>query len=603
LKTVFIVPANLPDVAAKRFPIQWLIACALSPFLLAVLSTDWLYDGPGYLDAFVYRGLFLFYDDPNFYAGNYKLGRLPWILTGYVMHKLFSVEVANFVLNFTFLCGSIAAFFYAVFRLFENTRIAILASIVLAFYSDFHGSAGWAYHNNPGNALYCLTAALLIRAALLQRSAALSLGGAGPVAFLMVLVNPTSVTFLPLFALLFVFLRRERLPLGRLTRELLRGALFAVVAAGAVFFVLQLINSSVGRGLDFYSPQLQFIRSMMGQNQWHRDIASGWMRNAWWLSIPAAVLISSLAASLLAGWGLAYRRRAIVVIVLNFVLSLMWILFEVTGQTALSPSYMFNPLLPSCFLALASTLYLFSRAGDRLPAPAICFAIGSAAMIISLMLVSPRPAIGYLTSYTGGSFAAGMMLAIAGFAAFAALSHQRALAHLATAAFIISVGMAGGTLSASYEPGYPCQLRRDAFLAITDLMQKARSVEPNFTKRRIWFPESTRVVLAQQSRIPLGTVELENGCQLNLTWLSYSVAVGSFILVTAYPVKPADQIPNSEVAGLLGSKLFVLTDDSADIEKLHARIRQYGSKLNPTESLQINRGPISFTVNVFSVTN
>src|SRR5687768_6877806 len=126
----------------------------LSPLVLLLGSTEWLYTPEGYLDPWDYVGCFLSYGHPDFLPGRYKLARLPWILSGWMVHRVFADVAASHVLHLGYLIASTAGMYVLVRQLFSSTTIAGLTAILLGFYTHFHGSGGWDYHNAAAGAFH-----------------------------------------------------------------------------------------------------------------------------------------------------------------------------------------------------------------------------------------------------------------------------------------------------------------------------------------------------------------------------------------------------------------------------------------------------------------
>src|SRR5215472_12545328 len=81
---------------------DWNIVLLLGVMMIMPLlaSQDWLFDPPGNIDAFKYVGLFLIFGRhlPEAEA-DYKISRLPWVLPGVILYKLFTPRAAHYILQ------------------------------------------------------------------------------------------------------------------------------------------------------------------------------------------------------------------------------------------------------------------------------------------------------------------------------------------------------------------------------------------------------------------------------------------------------------------------------------------------------------------------
>src|SRR5262245_24246465 len=159
------VEANPQELSKRHSPVvtfrsRSVIAAALlvsfAPLALLLFNTDWIFTSEGYLDPWHYVGFFREYLNPNYSPGAYKLARLPWILSGYLVNSVLPPLPAVYVLHGLFLCVTSLALFIGLYALLGRLALAAVAATALGFYTHAHGSGGWDYHNTAAGAFYLL---------------------------------------------------------------------------------------------------------------------------------------------------------------------------------------------------------------------------------------------------------------------------------------------------------------------------------------------------------------------------------------------------------------------------------------------------------------
>jgi hypothetical protein len=100
--------AAAPLVEHRRHRIDWYLAVPiLGPMLLLLAgNADFMFDPAGWVDTFGLLGRFWHYAEQNPLFEPYKNSRLPWILPGFVIHRLFDVVPAAYLLHTTALLAS-----------------------------------------------------------------------------------------------------------------------------------------------------------------------------------------------------------------------------------------------------------------------------------------------------------------------------------------------------------------------------------------------------------------------------------------------------------------------------------------------------------------
>jgi hypothetical protein len=340
--------------SAVRDPAKWLLI--FLPIMLAAANSGWLFTGPGWIDAWVYFGYFqhltiyksiLF---PNLYYGS----RLPWILPGYVAYHLFEPRIANFVLHFAFYYAAIFSF-YSLMKRAVGSRNALLATVLFGSYAPFLSAIGWDYVDGAGVTYFLLALAAAARATETRPRFWLLVAGMAGMA--MCYTNMFLFMFVPFVAGIFLFRRLSGLNLS---------SLWAVVdlcvwfGAGAVLVTVALgaINHFLDGNFWFYSPSIGFYLAMRAQrNPW---VVQGWswLREAYWLGIPAAAAVASVVFAICE---MVRRRLKFGDFRTFFVLQFLavacgMIAWQSIGATGLYLTWYASYIIPSVFLAIGCIL-------------------------------------------------------------------------------------------------------------------------------------------------------------------------------------------------------------------------------------------------------
>ncbi|MEO8369123.1 MAG: hypothetical protein ABI806_07990, partial [Candidatus Solibacter sp.] len=160
---------------------RYTIGILLLPVLVLWHRDDALFTPPLFTDPWYYLGFFRTLLDfkrelfPDAYFGS----RLSWVLPGFVVHRLFSPLLANFVLHVG--VHLLATFsFFAILRRTAGERAAFLSTMVFSLHPWLWAATGWDYVNGAGIAYLLCTMAALTKAAEQGASRALlAVAGAG----------------------------------------------------------------------------------------------------------------------------------------------------------------------------------------------------------------------------------------------------------------------------------------------------------------------------------------------------------------------------------------------------------------------------------------
>lgn len=382
-------PAKVHIVPEPPDHMKWLLL--LLPVLLAWANSSWLYNSPSDIDPWVYFGYFLHFIEfkstmfPDLYYGS----RLPWILPGYLIHRLFDVGAAKYVLHFLFYYGATFSM-YGLLKRAVGRRSALLGTIVFGTHAAFLSSIGWDYVDGAGITYNLVGLACIARASAGgRRWLWLMLGGMAGAA--MVYTNLFLVVFLPFQLALYIFLTATGIN-RRLFNAMADLLLWFGCGAALVSVVLGVINYRLDGNVWFYATSIRAFRQYRSSTQW-RIGGVAWLPHAPWLGIPAATAVACIAymirgvARKTVRWG-DYRT----VFVLQYLLAAAGMVFwYALGGSGLELSFYVSYLLPSMFLAIGCIL---AAAEDEWSASAAWSVAGCTAIAFA---VSIRVYLGPLT--------------------------------------------------------------------------------------------------------------------------------------------------------------------------------------------------------------
>lgn len=354
-----------------------LMALALG-ILFAVTSSAWRIPKAGNLDEWYYIGYaHSYFQNPNFHTYYYKISRLPWILTQVVYRQVLGDEWANVAIVYSYLL-SVFILSYLTARQFCRESISFLIAVVFTLLPANHGGGGWHYHTSLSGPLFL--ASLLMAGyavtAVGSRKTLLSIG-LGTVLATCIHSNIVFVNLLPCLGAwgLAIGARNGKAEVDykkicRMIFLMITGA----VLATAIFCIIQKIS---GRPYDFWRFQFQlatrFITDTSNQLQYWKPLSYEWIIRAPWLVFPFSVFIAAL------GWCataiiqlesmfntkiLRFERGAVFLVTQYLATSMLWICWQIMGQTALDWSYFSYPLLFSAFICLVGMWGSFDREVD-----------------------------------------------------------------------------------------------------------------------------------------------------------------------------------------------------------------------------------------------
>lgn len=536
--------------------------------MLLAANTDWFFTREGYLDPWNYVGLFNRYLDPDYLPEDYKLARLPWILSGFVAAKLMPPVAAAVGLHGLFLCATSLALFSGIYALFRRRALAGVVALSFGFYPLAHGSGSWDYHNTAAGAFYLATFALLALPGTLEGSRIL-LTLAGAMAALTVHTNITLVNFVPALAFVYVQAVRRRAGAYPSVKDLVTRTAWLVVGAVLVTVLLGLVNWSVGREFLFFGPLVRIVVRYLGdpgqQQAFHQPWSSGWLWGAWHLSFTAAVFLTGILSLAVDRRAVADGSRSIAnALVAQFlVMTMVWIAWQSAGQTALDVDYFAYALIPSCFVALGGILY---RGW-----PEWC----EQHWVITLLTTSVILAVVLTAASVPGLAAYGRIIAPSLFVGGCALFLLALASHVwrpsVASVLLFTIAFAFGNRAFSPFQDYlisdPCKVQPAVYGAIVDGATWLMKVDPLYTRLYTWFDDKE-------------LLHPTEGCTVRLGHVGNSMTTMASVgyVAKAFPLPSVEEVPEESVRALAegGRMLAIISTQPAHLDEWQRRLDASG---------------------------
>lgn len=333
--------------------------------IITSINSDWIFSRGG-RDGWMYLGYFKHYDTAQFLESNKKIARLPWILTGYYTHRIFSDFLSVYILRLgvIFLTSIIL---YTLFVRLSNQLTAFLLTLGYITYQPALGSGGWDYHNGFSGLLF-VTSYYLILSSVSHPSSKKRFFITGLFVALTIHTNILySFIFFPIFAIKLYDLSRT-FPLRSLIYIVISPALI-----GGIFITILLGTINFYHGRQFFFFTILAARS--SQLLSHPNLELSWWKSwssLWWLR-SEQVVIWEIIFILIGLWiiqnfikGKSFNLTQDISlknqILLEFSLSFfLFFIFQSIGHPVLQPYYMAYPLYLPSFLALSVLLDHFIR--------------------------------------------------------------------------------------------------------------------------------------------------------------------------------------------------------------------------------------------------
>src|SRR6516165_9882370 len=281
--------ANFRDRGNGAF----ILFIVLLPWLLLIADIGWPFNLLGQADAYYFSG---FLRDYPLLAANapsrnlaYETSRLPWILPGFGLYRLFGPHTANLALKSLVFYATVFAFYFVASRYF-GYLFAFAGTVLLCTDGVF---LRWIGSDYVSGSVVCYSLVSLAfftqywRA--LRKNIYLVLGGFfAACAVLDHLFAATLVLIIAFFHWLQAVRERDA---GR--QDLAAVFTYPVVGAIAALLFFGFANVALGREFLFFIPQLRAVAPKSALLETWRQQGRGWISYADWLILPIFVFVYS----------------------------------------------------------------------------------------------------------------------------------------------------------------------------------------------------------------------------------------------------------------------------------------------------------------------
>jgi hypothetical protein len=353
-------------------------------------NADFMFDTPGWVDAFGMLGRFWHWADQNPLFEEYKNSRLPWILPGFILHRLFDVVTASYILHATALLSSSIAVYLVLRDSLEDKPTAAVTSAAWSCFTWIHGDGGWDYHVLAASSYYLFSVWMFVRAAISRmhaRNWALAGGAALACA---VHTHVVFAVLVPVVPMLYLVEPAAQLP--ERTTRLARAAVHGLLGGLALTALLAVPNAATGGDWLFFLPQIEAALRLGAGNRWFVSPAT-------WIPIESRHLVIPCLILLAGGIWVAARRFqrtrddsrpgrfAAVLAYQGFVVfGLVAFLQFVAHQTIVHPSFGSPLLYGQAFLMLGALLWHSGHGKRQSAAVAV---IATVAVVTPLLVLLP----------------------------------------------------------------------------------------------------------------------------------------------------------------------------------------------------------------------
>ncbi len=419
----------------------------------------------------------------------YKGSRLPWILPGFVLHHLFDVVTAQYILQTAVLLASSLAVYLVLRDTLHDRPVAAVTAAAWSSYTWAHGSGGWNYHVAAAGAYYSLGLWMLARSTASDRRR-LWLLGSGALFVSAIHTHILFAGFLPIAALLYVPVLIDS---GRARwREGAQVAGYVTAGAVATTLFLGAIDVATGGSWLFFLPQIEYTLDFANHgNRWL--FATGeWVPTAIYLVIPVVALVATLPwlAKMWRTRGFrTLEARFACVLVVQGVLAfaLMAYLQFGGGQTALDHAHFAFPLYCHAFPMIGALLWSSGRGASR--AGLIFAMVMAVAIAAPLLLLLPSRLPQHVPAFTSALHLPDSPIVLAPLVlAVAALPLGLIRGRARLAAFSIVYGLLNAWMAqapAAYGIGTP-GINRDMLVVFRSLDQFSADLDPSLFAIRYW---------------------------------------------------------------------------------------------------------------------
>jgi hypothetical protein len=553
------------QLVSKR-RIDWKLTFLLGlPFMLIILNSRVLFSAilRGWVDTWIYLGYFL--DLPQYlhlFPKEYFGARLPWLLPGYLAHKLFSPVAATYILHVAFYSAAVISL-YLVLKYTLEKRAALLTAFLMGCHFYFLESFGSDYIDGAGITYLLLTLAMVTNLARSQNSR-LKLCLAG--AFYGCLINTQLflIAYTPLIILYYFYANPGY-------RRRFLNLIFVLLGCVGIILFLCSINYYLNGKFWFMRPLIKWsIRFSEQANPWWQPV-SYWWKGAVWLVLPAITFLGSVVTLLFYKTAKTYpHRKAVLFFQLLYILTALIHVFWQTKLQLHVLNYFFyaSYMLPAMFLALGSQLaaavHSLSRQRFYLLFAAIVF----------ISFLTYLPSVNQLTVQLP-------LISIAivfGIAAVACLFYFKELAVTLTVLAMTALNLHG---TRSWPMQHNAAFCKDAYLAVFKGIEAIKTMDPK-NKSRFWLNE----------RAP--DIEIYQAVASTYLWAARLVSV-------EFPAVEGKNYRNYHPAS--NDKIFILSNEEGVVEKANETLSQIGFQAKYLGEVSIRQGPIEFKITHIMICN
>jgi hypothetical protein len=326
-----------------------LVIIFILPLLLLLLNDNWIFNHTP-VDPLLYLGYIL--DYPQYvktFGETYYVSRLAHILPGYFIHKIFPPLAANYIFHLLYFYLSVISL-YLIIKYTINPRVALLVSILMAYYTSFLLSVGSDYPDGTAIA-YCLLSILFITRSAVSSREKLMLFLGGIFFAAMIHSNFFTINLTPAFILYYCFTQKN------ITGSIFYGIDSFIIGAASITIMMGLINYLFGGAFLFFRPSVSFATTNLTYSYlWKEPLSE--FAYYYWLVVPTAVFFFSffrLMVDIGKNKKLIFDKFSSVSYLNYTVIAVIMIILNLNAPI-FEFLYYANYLLPFLFLALASII-------------------------------------------------------------------------------------------------------------------------------------------------------------------------------------------------------------------------------------------------------
>ena len=316
--------------------------------VMTLLNPNWLFPNIGWLDPWIYTSLSRTWGDPAAWVENYKSSRLGWVVPAWFLHPATGTFWGHLVVTAILLTATGVVIGFAVGRLNGMVPGAV-SGLLAAGWCSLQLSGNANYHNQIAGLWFglALLALTQLQGGLGKRRATWGVVASGVFFGLAVHSTPVMLNLAP-FVIIFAAAASPCRPTLRRAGALAGGWIAGILGTTGI---LMLLAQMAGRDAFFFTRGANLATGLLanpnGQSNWWMQISWDWpvtatnmVGYAWHLIVVVLGVIGALAVLVIA-WRRPTRfpRSAVVIAVGTIVTFLIFVMWQVAGQTSLEPDY------------------------------------------------------------------------------------------------------------------------------------------------------------------------------------------------------------------------------------------------------------------------